>query len=259
MPSLDDIEDDASGSDEPSQGGSAGDSATSNRPMARSLPDIQAQYDFQGTFVRTILRDKEPWFVVADVCSVLEIANPRNVYARLDDDERGVAIMDTPSGQQQMNIINESGLYALILTSRKPQAKAFRRWVTGEVLPSIRRTGRYSVNAGPEADPPGQAAPASSSQSSLCVTLGSMPIGDVCMSLAEYFLMHGYSAHNEDDIVVHAPAHEPELRRWIFKAGRGGEAATHPTTGRWVYRRGALDAWWQASGKWGVPASRIPL
>lgn len=86
-----------------------------------------------------------PWFVAADVCKVLAVANNRDAIARLDDDERGVGIIDTRSGKQEMGIINESGLYSLILTSRKPEAKTFKRWVTSEVLPALRQHGRYCM------------------------------------------------------------------------------------------------------------------
>jgi prophage antirepressor-like protein len=95
--------------------------------------------------VRTISRDGEPWFVVNDVCRALEMGNPRQALSRLDVDEKDVHIMDTPGGERRINIINESGLYALILTSRKPQAQAFKRWITHEVIPAIRKTGNYST------------------------------------------------------------------------------------------------------------------
>ena len=95
--------------------------------------------------IRTITRNSEPWFVANDVCRALEMGNPRQVLSRLDSDEKGVHIMDTPGGEQKINIINESGLYTLILTSRKPQAQAFKRWITHDVIPAIRKTGTYSV------------------------------------------------------------------------------------------------------------------
>ena len=91
-------------------------------------------------------RDGNPWFIRNDVCSILGHANPSQVSARLDDDERGVLIVETPSGDQEMAVINEAGLYQLIMTSRKPEAKAFRRWVTHEVLPQIRKTGTYGMD-----------------------------------------------------------------------------------------------------------------
>lgn len=103
-------------------------------------------FDFESQAVRSMLRDDEPWFVAADVCRVLEIGNSRDAVARLDDDEKGVGITDTLGGQQEMTIINESGLYALIFTSRKEQAKRFRKWVTSEVLPTLRRTGRFILS-----------------------------------------------------------------------------------------------------------------
>ena len=93
--------------------------------------------------VRAVQIDGEPWFVAADVCKALEIGNPRQAVARLDDDERGVISTDTPGYTQEMNAVNEPGLYGLVLGSRKPEAKAFKRWITHEVIPSIRRNGGY--------------------------------------------------------------------------------------------------------------------
>lgn len=98
--------------------------------------------------VRVIMRDGEPWFVAKDVCEILELGNPRSSVALLDDDEKGVHTMDTLGGPQAMVIISESGLYALIFRSRKPEAKAFSRWVRQEILPSIRKTGAYGLAAG---------------------------------------------------------------------------------------------------------------
>ncbi|WP_345432001.1 phage antirepressor [Actinoallomurus vinaceus] len=97
--------------------------------------------------MRTVLIDGEPWFVAADVCAVLDLGNPRSSLALLDDDERGVYRVDTPGGPQNATIVNEAGLYSLILRSRKPEARAFKRWVTHDVLPAIRRTGSYAAPA----------------------------------------------------------------------------------------------------------------
>jgi prophage antirepressor-like protein len=107
-------------------------------------------FDFEGNSIRVISRDGEPWWVLADVCRVLEIANSRQAASRLDDDEKGVITSDTLGGDQMMGIVNESGLYSLILTSRKIMAKRFKKWVTAEVLPSIRKTGSFTV--APESD-----------------------------------------------------------------------------------------------------------
>lgn len=93
--------------------------------------------------IRTAQIDGEPWFVAADVCRALEIGNPSQAVERLDDDEKGISTIDTLGGQQQMVIINEPGLYSLVLTSRKPEAKAFKRWITHEVIPAIRKHGAY--------------------------------------------------------------------------------------------------------------------
>lgn len=108
------------------------------------MNDLQI-YIYSGEQLRTIQRDDGLWWALRDVCGVLGIANCRNVAARLDDDEKEVCQMDTLGGPQKVTIINEPGLYAVILRSDKPEAKDFRRWVTHEVLPSIRRSGVYGV------------------------------------------------------------------------------------------------------------------
>nr|DAO60182.1 MAG TPA: repressor domain protein [Caudoviricetes sp.] len=109
-------------------------------------------FDFEENPVRVIERDGEPWFVAADVARVLDIQNIRQNLNELDDDEKDVCNTYTPGGQQEMRVINESGLYNLIFRSRKPEAKRFRKWVTAEVLPSIRKTGRYELPADRAAD-----------------------------------------------------------------------------------------------------------
>lgn len=99
--------------------------------------------DYNSMPIRTIQKDDELWWVLTDVCRILEIANPRNVSARLDEDEKGVQEIDTLGGKQNVSIINEPGLYSLILRSNKPEARQFKRWVTHDVLPAIRRNGSY--------------------------------------------------------------------------------------------------------------------
>jgi prophage antirepressor-like protein len=95
--------------------------------------------------LRTVEREGEPWFVAADVCNALELTNSRMAVDRLDADEKGVSSTDTLGGKQNMAIVSESGLYSLVLGSRKPQAHAFKRWVTHDVIPSIRRHGLYAT------------------------------------------------------------------------------------------------------------------
>ena len=95
--------------------------------------------------IRTLSDDDEIWFVSADVCKSLNIKNVSDAVSRLETDEKGIGSIDTPGGKQKMSIINEFGLYNLVLGSRKPEARKFKRWVTHEVIPSIRKTGSYSV------------------------------------------------------------------------------------------------------------------
>ena len=87
----------------------------------------------------------EPLFVAKDICAILDLGNPRSSIALLDDDEKGVHSVDTPGGKQQMTTVTEPGFYKLVMRSRKPEAKAFQRWVTHEVLPALRRDGGYMV------------------------------------------------------------------------------------------------------------------
>lgn len=100
-----------------------------------------------GFKVRVLIRDNEPWFVAKDVCDCLELGNVSQTCSRLDDDERGIISNDTPSGKQEMLIVSEPGLYSLIGSSKKQEAKSFKRWVNHEVLPSIRKTGKYDARS----------------------------------------------------------------------------------------------------------------
>lgn len=106
---------------------------------------------FNDHLIRTVAIESDPWFVAKDVCQVLELDDTRKAVIGLDDDEKGRSKVPTPGGEQEMLIISESGLYTLIIRSNKPQAKPFRKWVTAEVLPQIRRTGSYQM-AGDTAD-----------------------------------------------------------------------------------------------------------
>lgn len=96
--------------------------------------------------IRTVVINGEPWFVAADVCRALEISNSRDAVQRLDEDEKGVVLTDTRGGQQSMTAINEPGLYVLVLGSRKPESNEFKRWITHDVIPTIRKTGGYVNN-----------------------------------------------------------------------------------------------------------------
>lgn len=103
-------------------------------------------FNFENHEVRSLLINSEPWFVGKDVAEALGYAEPRSaVSKKVDNVDRGVAEMETPSGKQNMTIINESGLYALIFGSKLESAKRFKHWVTSEVLPTIRKKGSYSI------------------------------------------------------------------------------------------------------------------
>ena len=106
-------------------------------------------FEYKEHEVRTTEIDGEIWFVAKDVCDILEIVNPSDAVKDFDDDEKGIANIYTIRGMQDMTVISEAGLYKLIFNSRKAEAKEFTRWVTHEVLPSIRKTGKYSVSSTP--------------------------------------------------------------------------------------------------------------
>lgn len=101
--------------------------------------------------IRAIWRDGQAFFIAKDVCDMLDVVNSRDALARLDEDEKGVVLTDTLGGEQEMSAVTEAGLYALVLGSRKPEAAAFKRWITHDVLPSIRKHGMYATPATVEA------------------------------------------------------------------------------------------------------------
>lgn len=100
-------------------------------------------FNFEKHEVRTLLIGDQPWFVASDVSEALLYSEASAMTRHLDDDEKGLSIVQTPGGEQELLVINESGLYSAILRSRKAEAKRFKKWVTAEVLPAIRKTGAY--------------------------------------------------------------------------------------------------------------------
>lgn len=115
--------------------------------MSETKNQLQT-FDFKSTPVRALDRAGQPWFVAADVCRVLDLSNVTESLRGLDDDELTSELLNSDTQGRTMRLISESGLYALIFKSRKPEAKTFRKWVTSEVLPAIRRTGGYAVLTG---------------------------------------------------------------------------------------------------------------
>ncbi len=113
--------------------------------------DIQIFKNEQFGQIRVVERDGESWFVAVDICGALDIANSRDALTRIDEDEKGVALTDTLGGAQEVAVVNEPGLYSLVLGSRKSEARAFKRWITHDVIPAIRKTGMYATPATVEA------------------------------------------------------------------------------------------------------------
>ncbi len=104
-------------------------------------------FEFENSEIRTLNIDGQPWWVGVDVCRVLEIADPRTSLKLVDEDDRdSMLVIDKLGRNQKTIVINESGLYSLILKSRKPEAKKFKRWITKEVIPSIRKEGTYGLS-----------------------------------------------------------------------------------------------------------------
>lgn len=103
------------------------------------------EFLYENSPIRMIESNGETWWVLSDICKVLDLSTPSKVADRLDLDEKGMTSIHTLGGKQNATIVNESGLYSVILRSDKPEAKAFRRWITHEILPEIHRTGGYNA------------------------------------------------------------------------------------------------------------------
>nr|WGD92794.1 phage antirepressor [Bacillus subtilis] len=111
------------------------------------MNELQKVFNYQDQQVRTVVKDGQPWFVAKDVCNVLNHSNHKVAASRLDEDEVSkVYLTDSLGRYQKTTVVNEAGLYSLILTSNKPEAKQFKRWITHEVIPTIRKTGGYVAN-----------------------------------------------------------------------------------------------------------------
>lgn len=128
--------------------------------MPAQKPEIMQNFAFvpggeeePACLIRSKIVNDHPWFIAKDVCAALEIVNHRDAVSKLDEDEKGDVVLTDAIGREQQTLaVNESGLYALIMNSRKKSAKRFRKWVTSEVLPSIRRTGAYAIPTAPAAE-----------------------------------------------------------------------------------------------------------
>lgn len=118
-----------------------------DRKECEQMNELQVFNNAMFGNVRIILQDNEPWFVAKDICDCLEINNSRQALSRLDSDEKNSVILnDGTQGNPEKSVVNEYGLYSLVLSSRKPEAKEFKRWITHEVIPSLRKYGTYSMD-----------------------------------------------------------------------------------------------------------------
>lgn len=192
------------------------------------------RFPVTGTEVRTFVLGDSPWFSAADVCGVLEIANPRDAVRSLDDDEvadHGVGSTDTLT----LKVISEAGLYSLILRSRKPEAKAFKRWITHEVLPALRTTGRYEV---------APALPTSYAEAlrELAATVEERDATAAALAIAAPAAdAWNHLASAEGDFSV-ADAAKILSRDPQISVGRD-RLFTHMSRWGWVYRPGGFDRW----------------
>ncbi|MEH2148246.1 BRO-N domain-containing protein [Nostoc sp.] len=110
-------------------------------------------FNFESHEIRFVGTADDPWWVAKDICEALGIKNDRQATGRLDDNEKDVTLVDTLGGKQQTTTVNESGLWSLVLASRKPETKRFKKWLTSEVIPAICKTGSYSAIAPTQPQP----------------------------------------------------------------------------------------------------------
>jgi prophage antirepressor-like protein len=206
--------------------------------MADLFSDESVQFtnfNFGEHSVRVIMRNGEPWFVASDVCAALDYANPSDAVAtHLDDDERmtianGESHSGKRGGSRLMVIINESGLYALVLRSRKPEARKFAKWVTSEVLPSIRKTGSYTKRkALPAPEPVALPQPS--------VYHGVVQHAEANVKVAILGANHNEYAHVQADLL---PFHEGDLVTLIYPPGKNIRHGTNGTPVRIMKRNPA--------------------
>lgn len=193
-------------------------------------------FEFESRRVRTVVIDEQAWFVATDVCGVLDHGNPTAALKRLADDEKGLTTIKTLGGPQSLTIVSESGLYLLIMTSRKPAAQGFRKWVTGEVLPALRQTGRYEVPTATDAAK-AEAGPSSADVPGIpMVSSDTLPL-----RMPEFLALIGLSHELARAL---SRTWEGVLLRDLAVRRRRDQACRHPVSGRWFFARPELEAWW---------------
>ena len=211
-------------------------------------------FTYYGSDVRTLEQDNDIWFVAKDVCDILGLANSREAISVLDDDEKmTVRNSDSHSGQrggaQFINMINESGLYALVFRSNKPEAKAFSRWVRKEVLPQIRRTGSYSMTKEQPALPSGVIEGAR-----IIFEATGIKDNQAALALDKIYRSYtGRSALNTGEILLEAPEKQQLLTPTEIAEHFG---FAQPKTGARVINKILADAGYQrkVAGKYWEPS-----
>jgi prophage antirepressor-like protein len=184
-------------------------------------------FNFNGNDVRTVIVNEEPWWVLRDVCDVLGLSNSRIVADRLDEDDVSQTyITDSLGRRPQTSIVNESGLYTVIIRSDKPDAAAFRKWITKEVLPSIRKTGAYS-----------RVQTMTRGELLLEMAKQALEIEAIAPKADYYDAIFGASAVNTGDIARFYGVTAPKINKWLEDAGFQSPTAN----GRWKLMAGYTD------------------
>lgn len=191
-------------------------------------------FNFQDQPVRVVMIDGEPWWVAADVCKVLGIANVSDAVEKLDEDEKDtIALTDAIGRQRSTLCINEHGLYGLVLTSRKPEAKVFKRWLKHEVLPSIRKTGSYSVAAVHKQFPWTEEAEKLRQRNLKYLQPGYFSISQVVLEKLIYVAMDGITPNERAKIDISVGMF---FSRWL-KGDRSGQLRACPLVPEHPYNR----------------------
>jgi phage anti-repressor protein len=197
------------------------------------------RFDFKGRQVRAIVVKGDWWFVAADVCAVLDLADPHVAVRRLEPLEKGRFTIPTRGGPQEAILVSESGLWALVFTSRKPEAKAFRFWITSEVLPTLRKAGGLEGRSLQPTEPKGLVEPR------FFAAPSGWEAATVPMRMCEFLRSIGVP---DEAVEAEAPVRERELRLASLGTGRVS-GFFRLGTDAWVFHRSVLDAWWAAAGR----------
>lgn len=168
--------------------------------MTTNVPATQT-FQFDQHSIRTTLIDGQPWFVAHDIAIALGYSKTQDMYRLVDDEDKGYASCVTPGGNQSLMVLSESGVYAAVLRSKMPKAKPFARWVTAEVLPAIRRSGRYDVSAQNCAD---------------TAPLATVPAADYVKLLRELVSAQRQLLRAQKKLTAHAEADAARLRQAVL-------------------------------------------